>query len=416
MNDTRSAALAPFASPAFRFLFAGRLATTLANAVAPIALVFAVLDLGGSPTQVGLVLASRTVPLVVLVLFGGVIADRLPRHLVVVAANAISMVTQGAVAALLLTGSAEIWHLAVIEAINGASSAFLFPAASGLTPQTVPPAQIQSANVLLRLATSFSQITGSAAGGLLVAASGSGYAFAGDALLYAVGALLLHRIRLPAGERVASSRIFDDLREGWSEFRGRNWLWIIVVQFAFVNAAFSGGFSTLGPVVADGTIGRAAWGGVLAAQTVGMLAGGLIALRSTSSRPLLVGTGAVLLQVPVLLVLGLAPQLMPLLFMAFLGGIGMEIFGVAWDVSMQSHVPPEKLSRVYAYDWFGSLAFIPLGQASAGPLASWVGMPATIVGAALVVLLATLAALASSSVRDLRRVEAREDVPELQPG
>jgi MFS family permease len=416
MNDTRSAALAPFASPAFRFLFAGRLATTLANAVAPIALVFAVLDLGGSPTQVGLVLASRTVPLIVLVLFGGVIADRLPRHLVVVVANVTSMVTQGAVATLLLTGAAEIWHLAVIEAINGASSAFLFPAASGLTPQTVPPAQIQSANVLLRLATSFSQITGSAAGGLLVAVSGSGYAFAGDAILYAVGALLLHRIRLPAGDRVASSRIFDDLREGWSEFRGRSWLWIIVVQFAFVNAAVSGGFSTLGPVVADGTIGRAAWGGVLAAQTVGMLAGGLIALRSTSSRPLLVGTVAVLLQVPVLLVLGLEPRLMPLLVVAFLGGIGMEIFGVAWDVSMQSHVPPEKLSRVYAYDWFGSLAFIPIGQAAAGPLASWVGTPATIVGAALVVLLATLAALAAPSVRDLRRVEAREDVPGLQPG
>ena len=195
-------ALAPLRSRPFRLLFGGRLADNLANAVAPIALAFAVLDLGGSPTVLGLVLAARTLPMVLLVLFGGVIADRLPRHLVLVVANAVSAGTQALVAVLLLTGTADLWHLAAIEAVNGMSSAFMMPASSGLTPETVPPDQLQPANALLRLGHNFSFVTGSAAGGALVAISGSGWAFAVDAVLFALGAVLLGRIRLPRSARL----------------------------------------------------------------------------------------------------------------------------------------------------------------------------------------------------------------------
>src|SRR5687767_13316401 len=258
-------ALAPLRSRPFRLLFGGRLADNLANAIAPIALAFAVLDLGGSPTVLGLVLAARTVPMVLFVLFGGVVADRLPRHLVLVAANAVSSGTQALVAVLLLTGTAELWHVAAIEAVNGVSSAFMMPASSGLTPQTVPADQLQPANALLRLGHNFSFVTGSAAGGALVALSGSGWAFAVDAVLFAVGAVLLGRIHLPANARLVTASLLTDLREGWTEFRSRTWLWVVVVQFAFVNAAWSGATSALGPVVADDTIGRAAWGLVLAA-------------------------------------------------------------------------------------------------------------------------------------------------------
>lgn len=167
--------LQPLSFPAFRFLLFGRLADNVANAVASLALVFAVLDLGGTPTQLGLVLAGRTVPLILLILFGGVIADRLPRHLVLVVANSLSAGTQALVAVLLLTGTADIWTIAAVEAVNGAAGAFLFPAASGLTPQTVPASHLQPANALLRLTHNMSFITGAAAGGLLVAAAGSGW-------------------------------------------------------------------------------------------------------------------------------------------------------------------------------------------------------------------------------------------------
>ncbi len=408
-------ALAPLRSRPFRLLFGGRLADNLANAVAPIALAFAVLDLGGSPTVLGLVLAARTLPMVLLVLFGGVIADRLPRHLVLVVANAVSAGTQALVAVLLLTGTADLWHLAAIEAVNGMSSAFMMPASSGLTPETVPPDQLQPANALLRLGHNFSFVTGSAAGGALVAISGSGWAFAVDAVLFALGAVLLGRIRLPRSARLESNTVLADLREGWSEFRSRTWLWVIVVQFAFVNAATSGATSALGPVVADETIGRAAWGWVLASMTAGMFVGGLVALRGRWERPLLVGTMAVLLEVPVLLVLGLDPRTLPLMAAAFVAGLGIETFGVAWDVAMQSNVPADRLSRVYAYDWFGSLVFIPVGLALAGPVSALVGVRPTIVGAAAVVAVATLGALAVPSVRNLRQADTGVQVSPPSP-
>ncbi len=409
------AALAPFQSRPFRLLFGGRLADNVANAVAPIALAFAVLDLGGGATVLGLVLAARTIPMVLFVLFGGVVADRFPRNLVLVAANAVSAGTQALVAVLLLTGTADLWHLAAIEAVNGVSSAFMMPASSGLTPQTVPANQLQPANALLRLGHNFSFVTGSAAGGALVALSGSGWAFAVDAVLFGIGAVLLGRIHLPANARLVTASVLTDLREGWTEFRSRTWLWVVVVQFAFVNAAWSGATSALGPVVADETIGRAAWGLVLAALTTGMFVGGLLALRGRWDRPLLVGTLAVLLEVPLLMVLGLQPSVLPLLLAAFVAGVGFETFGVAWDVSMQSNIPADRLSRVYSYDWFGSLVFIPVGLVVAGPLSDLVGVDTTIVGAGLLVTAATLGALAVPSVRNLRRVDASDEISSPTP-
>lgn len=402
--------LQPLSFPAFRFLLFGRLADNIANAVASLALVFAVLDLGGTPSQLGLVLACRTVPLILLILFGGVIADRLPRHLVLIVGNTVSALTQALVAVLLLTGSADLWTIAAIEAVNGGAGAFLFPAASGLTPQTVPAAHLQPANALLRLTHNMSFITGAAGGGLLVAAAGSGWAFAVDAALYAASAVLLSRIRLPRSERLATTNVLQELREGWTEFRCRTWVWVIVVVFSFVNAAQAAGFSTLGPVVADETIGRAAWGFVLASLTAGMFAGGLLALRGRWQRPLYVGTACILLEVPLLLVLGLEPTLVLLLTTAFVAGLGMETFTVAWDVSMQSNIPEDKLSRVYAYDWFGSLVFIPVGQTLAGPVSAVVGVPRTIVGSGVVVFVATLVALAIPSVRNLRGANVTEDI------
>lgn len=394
--------LRPLRHRAFRLLLGGRLADNLAHAIAPIALAFAVLDLGGTAGQLGLVLACRAVPTVLLVLFGGVIADRLPRHLVLVGANLVGTATQALVAVLLLTGSAEIWALAALEVVNGSASAFLFPAASGLVPLTVPPAQLQPANAMVRLVHNLAFVTGAAGGGLLVAAAGPGWAFVADALLYAAGAVLLARLRLPRTDRLASPSVLADLRAGWAEFASRTWLWSIVVVFAFVNMAVAAGMQTLGPVVADETIGRAAWGSVLAAQAVGMVLGGLVALRIRLRRPLFVGTLAVLPTAPLLLVLGLEPRFAALAVAAVVAGVGLELFGVSWDVAMQSNIPEDRLSRVYAYDWFGSFLFIPVGQILAGPLAAAAGVRATIVASGLAVALATAAALAVPSVRRLR--------------
>ena len=404
--------LEPLGFRAFRLLLAGRLADNLAHAIAPIALAFAVLDLGGTPSQLGLVLACRAIPTVLLILFGGVIADRLPRHLVLVVANIVGAATQALVAVLVLSGAAEIWMLAAIEVVNGSASAFLFPAASGLTPQTVPASHLQPANALLRLMHNGAFITGAAGAGLLVATAGPGWAFAIDALLYLAGAVLLARLPVSHSARLEKTSTLTDLRTGWTEFSSRTWLWVVVLVFAFVNAAHAAALQTLGPVVADDTIGRAAWGAVLAAMAVGMLVGGVIALRSNWDRPLYVGVCTVLLEAPVILLLGVHPHALTLAVAAFVAGVGLETFAVAWDVSMQTNIPQDRLSRVYAYDWFGSLVFIPLGQILAGPISDEAGVRSTIVGAGVVVLVATLVALCVPSIRHLRRVGAAPTAPE----
>jgi MFS family permease len=406
----RSDALLPLREPAFRMFFAGRTVATLGNAIAPIAIAFAVIDISDSAGALGLVLAARSVPQVLLILLGGVLADRFPRHLVLVVSNVVSALTQATVAALLFTGTADIWHLVALEAVNGASSAFLLPAAAGLTPQTVPASVLQQANALLRLGSNGALISGAALGGLLVATVGPAWGLVIDATTFAAGAVLFGRIKLPSGERVQAENFLTELRDGWDEFRSRTWLWVIVVQFAFVNAAYAWSFMTLGPIIANQTIGRAAWGLVIAAQTTGMIAGGLVALRLRPSRPLFVGTAAILLWAPLLVILAEAPNTLALVATAVVAGVGWELFAVYWDLSLQQHVPGDKLSRVSSYDALGSFVFVPVGLVLAGPLAVALGEDGAVALGAAVVIVATCAALAVPAVRHLRRTD--EPAPE----
>ncbi len=399
-----SAGLAPLAHREFRLLFLGRATAILGNAIAPVALAFAVLDLTGSKTDLGIVLAARSFPQIVFILIGGIWADRLPRHHVMVASDVVSGASQAAVAALLILGEAEIWHLALFGVVNGTASAFFFPASQGIVPQTVPPALLQQANALLRLVLNASFIGGAAVGGLLVAAFGSGTAIAIDAGTYLVGALFVGAMRLPRNLRLEGASFLADLRLGWDEFRARTWLWVIVIQFSFVNAVESGAFNVLGPVVADEELGGAKdWGLIVAAQSVGMVAGALIGLRFRPRRMLLVATLAILLMPGVLVALGHPLALPLILAAAFLAGIGIETFGVLWDTTMQQQIPGEMLSRVYSYDMLGSIAFVPIGLAVAGPVAELVGVEAALWGAAAIAVAVTLPVLLVRDVQTLER-------------
>jgi MFS family permease len=384
-------------------LFFGRLVSFLGNAMAPIALAFAVLDLTGSASDLGIVLAARSLPTVALLLLGGVWADRLPRHVLLVAFSLVAAGTQAVAAALLITGEAKVWQLALLEAVNGMAAAFLGPASLGVVPQTVASHLIQPANALLRVAMNASMVLGASAAGLVVAGYGAGWGIALDAVSFVVAAVFFARLRLP---RTAEPRtgVLGELRDGWREFRSRTWLWTIVVQFAFVNAAFAGGFQVLGPVVAERRLGGAtAWGLVVAALSVGFMAGGLLALWHRPRRPLLVATYGVLAGVPVLVALAVAAPVPVVVTAAFVTGAGFETFGVQWDTTVQHHVPPEALSRVYAYDSLGSLVMNPIGQSLAGPAMIAFGLGGAVAFCAAVLFAATVAVLAVRDVRTLPR-------------
>jgi hypothetical protein len=264
-----------------------------------------------------------------------------------------------------------------------------------------------------------SYIVGAAVGGLLVGTVGSGWGLAVDAAAYLVAAGCFAKMRLgaTAGESRGDARstggrfagIVADLREGWHEVSTRTWLWAVVVAFGFANAAQAAGGSTLGPVVADSTFGPEGWGLVLAALSAGMVAGGLALLRIRPGRPLFVGCVAVLLMAPMLVVLALDPRLPVLLPAAFVAGFGVEAFGIFWDLSLQQHVPLDRLSRVYSFDALGSYAMIPVGQLVAGPLAAVLGTEEAILLSAGVIVISITATLAVPSVRHLRRTDTQTD-------
>lgn len=395
----------PLGQRPFRLLFLGRTTSYIGNAFANVALAFAVLDLTGSKADLGYVLAARSLPLVIFLLVGGIWADRLPRHLVMVTSNLASGASQAGIAVLLLSGHAQVWHLMILGAVNGLSTAFFFPAASGIVPQTVPKPLLQSANAILRLGTNGSYITGAALGGLVVAATSPGIGIAADAATFFLAALFTALIRLPSDFRMEASNFFAELVEGWREFSSRPWLWAIVAQFGFVNAIVVGTEGVLGPAISkDHLGGAAAWGFMLTAQSLGLVAGGLLLLRLRPRRILLVATLGVLITIPFLLGLAGPLPLVGLIALAAVAGIGQETFGILWDTAMQQEIPTEKLSRVASYDALGSFVLIPLGLAVAGPASEVFGTRPTILGAAAISLTATLAVLL---VRDVRTISRR---------
>jgi MFS family permease len=404
--------LSPLRERSFRYLFLGRTTSFIGNAFANVALAFAVLELTGSKSDLGFVLAARTLPQVLFILVGGIWADRLPRNRVMVFSNVVSGLSQGAIAVLLLTGQAEVWHLLVLAAVNGISTAFFFPAATGIVPQTVPQGMLQPANAILRLGQNASWIGGAAFGGLVVAATSPGVGIAVDATSFLVAAVLLAMIRLPATLRMEASNFLADLSEGWREFASRTWLWVIVLQFGFVNAMILGVEGVLGPAIANEDLGgAAAWGLILTAESLGLVLGGLLLLRFRPRRLLLTGTLAFLLTIP--FPLGLAGPLpvAALILLAATAGIGLEVFGILWDTTMQQEIPQEKLSRVYSYDALGSFVLIPLGVAIVGPVSELIGTRETILGAAAISLTATLAVLL---VRDVRTIERKGSEPLIE--
>lgn len=411
----------PLAHGTFRWLLAARTTGVLGNAVAPIALAFAVLDLTGSAADLGLVVASRSVANVLVLLFGGVIADRLRRDVVLVGTSLAAAGTQAVVASLVITGSATIPLLVVLSVLNGAVAAVSLPAAAALVPETVPAALLRPANALLRLGLNGGSVVGASAGAGIVAVVGPGWGLVIDAAGFALAGVLYSRLRLPirrgtpspAGEGPGSgsgSSVVADLREGWHEFTRRSWVWTVVAQFAVLNAAFVGATTVLGPVVADGSFGRAAWGLVVAAQTVGLGVGAVVAMRWRPRHGLAVGVGLMAVTAVPVATLGLAP-VVPALVVAFLlGGVALEIFAISWDQSLQSHVPRASLARVYSYDMVGSFVAVPLGEVFAGPAAHQFGTRPTLLVCAAIIVAATLAAVSTPGVRRLTTEEARRDV------
>ena len=351
-------------------VFGSRLVSDLGSGIAPIALAFGVLALPGSDAgDLGLVLFAAAVPRVVFMLVGGVVADRLDRGRVMVLAEVLAGLAQLLAGVLLLTGSATVAWLCALAVVNGTAFSLFYPAYAGLVPSLVPdPADLQSANALLRLSTNIAGILGTALGGLLVATIGSGWALVVDSLTFALSAALIWALGERARGRIeASTSALTDLREGWREFTARRWVWGVVLLFSLMNIGFSAALGVVGPVRAlESWNGAPTWAFLLACFSVGTVAGVVVALRVRPARPLLVAMCVA--PVMALPIVALAPPwpVVVVGVLAFAAGVASDVFEVLWITALQNNIPADALSRVSSYDYLGSLAFVPIGLAVSG--------------------------------------------------
>ncbi|MGW7690784.1 MFS transporter [Streptomyces asiaticus] len=399
----------------YTLLTTAAVVTGLGNAGALIAAAFAVLEAGGDGGDVGLVAAARTLPLVVFLLIGGAVADRLPRHRVMVAANSLNCLSQAVFAVLVLSGEARLWQMAALSALGGTGQAFFSPAAEGMLLSSVNGEQAARAFALFRMGMNGAQIGGAALGGALVAVVGPGWVLAVDAAAFAVAGALRSLLDVSAvAQREPGGGMLRDLREGWREFVGRPWLWSIVVQFSVVNAVVGAAEAVFGPLVAEDHLGGARpWGLALAAFGAGTVLGGLLMVRWRPRRMLLAGSLCVLPLALPSAALAVPVPIVPLAVVMFLVGVSIEVFGVSWMTALHQEIPEDKLSRVSAYDWFGSVAMVPLATALAGPAEETFGRAASLWGCSALILALTLAVL---TVPDVRRLRRRETKPVAEGG
>ncbi len=375
----------------FRLLFVATTATRLGNAMAPIALAFGVLGLTGSVSDLGFVLAAGGVPFVAFVLVGGVWADRMSRLRLMAVSGVVATASQAAMGLVFLTGTARVWELIVLAALQGTARAFASPAMGALIPETISPGRLQQATALLYVSSSSIDIGGAAVGGLLVAVIGPGWTMLFNAAtsLAEVAIRFLMRVDELVPPPEERRPFWHDFTQGWRAVISRRWLYVMLAGAAGFALAVVAPWDVLGPALArDSLGGPKAWGFIESAYSLGALGGGALVLRLRASRPLLVATALNLLYIPALVAFALVSPVIVIACAAFIGGAANDAYLVLFDTTIQRLVPRDVLARVISFDWFSDAATKPIGMAAVGPLAARVGIStvfwAAAIGAAVV--------------------------------
>ncbi|WP_165970220.1 MFS transporter [Nonomuraea terrae] len=401
---------APLAIRDFRRYYIGQTASAFGDSLTPFAMAFAVLHLTGSAVDLGVVVLSTRLPIIVLTLLGGAAGDRFQRRTVMLVADLVRFVAHGVTAVLLLAGVAEIWMLVVLQLVAGAGSAFFNPAAVGLVGSLAGKERLQAANSLISISRSAASILALGAAGALVALVGSGWAVLIDALTFLVSAFFIFLLpRALAGDRPpAGGGLLASIGGGLSQVGRRPWLWVWIVHSALTNVIVVSPILVLGPYVADLHLGGApAWSAIGIAYAVGGVAGGVIAARWRPGRPMVAGMTFFLLMAPLPALLAVPAAVWALVLAGVAAGLQLVVHNVLQTTAIQQHVPEGFVARVTSVAVLGSLVGAPLGMGFAGPVAEAFGTRPVLIACAVVAVVSTGAALAVPSVWRIRREEAR---------
>jgi MFS family permease len=399
-----------------RYVFASTLVSDLGDGIVGVALAFAVLDLTGSVTDLGIIIAARILAQVLVMPIGGVIADRLSRRTVMVGADLVRFGGQVAIGVLLLSGHATVFELVVSQVLIGAGGSFFIPASTGLL-QTVAGDHVQEANALNVMASSGSSMIGPAIGGVLVVAIGANWALLVDGSSYLFSALLLVRMSQAATAAIARaaepSTFIADLRDGFGEIASRRWLWSSIISMTFANL-FAASYPVLAPVICRQHYGGApAYASMSVSFAVGMLIGGAALLRFKPKFPLRAGllVGGPYMAAGILLGLHAPIYLVDLLQVT--AGAGITASNAMWWTAMQRNVPREAMSRVISYEYATTLSIVPVGAALAGPLSHAIGISAALIACSIATIVIKSLTLL---VRDIRMLPGGPAPEEITPG
>jgi MFS family permease len=395
--------------PGFTKLVSARLISNFGNGFMPIALSFGILALpGGSASDVSLVLGVQLAPTIAFMVFGGVAGDRFKRNQIVGGSDIVGCLFVFLSAASFIFGFTTIALLCFTGFCFGVLNAFWWPAFSGMLPEILPKEQLQKGNAVNGLLSNFGYVAGSLVAGILVATFGAGWAILIDGISFLIAGILVWTINLKpitAESSEKSPAMWRELREGWHEFISRKWVVVVVIAFSFINLAYEATLGVLGPIATkEHNGGPKEWSWVIAAITLGMIVGGVLALKIHMSRPLLVGILPEIFVGLWIFIIGVPNQLVATLLIAFATGISIEIFYVAWSTSMQQHIPSESYSRVISYDALGSYALAPIGLVVIGPIIEAIGVAQTSRLLAIMTVIAVITPLAFREVRNLRNV------------
>lgn len=393
----------PLRGSNFRWFFIGEMVNTAGSSMSGVALAFATLAISDSAGALGLVIAAWTVPMVGFMLIGGALADRLPRALVLRSGNLLQGLVQTAVAVLVLTGAAEVWHLVLLNLISGTVVAVTYPAFHGMVPILVPAEGRQAAYVLIGQSESLLYVAGPAVAGILVATVGPGWALAADASTYLVSAGFLVLVRIPFGDRPErQTSVLGDFKVGWRFARTLGWVIPASCCALIYNALTSGSISVLGPVIAKDTIGSQGWGIAQSGQAIGLFITGFVLARFSIRRPMhAIMLGFCSSAVP-MMVLGTSVNTLLLAAAFLVSGVGSAVLNLAWSLTVQEKVPEEMLSRIMAIDGFFSFVAMPIGQLLVGPLVLLSNIRTVELGSVAIMVAVTAFALSIPAIANLR--------------
>jgi MFS family permease len=396
------AALDALREPNYARYLGSVVVSQLGNGMANVALAFAVLGFG-TPTDLGIVLLAREIPMIVFLLLGGVFADRIPRRTILIGTDLVKGSAQVATALLLFSGAAELWNIALLQVGFGVANAFSRPIGLGLVKETVSDAHLQQANALTQLSRSTLSIASPALGALIITLGSPALAIAVDAVTFFVSALFISSMRLAGTVRVATKSIVGDLRDGWHEFISRRWVVAIIASFGLFQLTYFPALLVLGPTIAkDHLEGAAGWGTIVAIEAIGAVVGGLLALRLRVARPLVVSMLAVVPSGFLLVALAVPLPLAVIAAVGFFVGMGFALGENLYVTAFQRNLPEHTLSRISSYDWFGSIALNPIGYALIGPVAAALGTPETLVIAGILNVVVCVSVVLVPSVRAIR--------------